>query len=665
MLRYPISLWCYDMNVNRESGGSSLLDLHRTQPVQSPRLPSAPESLAPVPSLRGDPLLRALALLCLASFALVAPFLVYSDLNLDYPFVDGDSHDWIANGLRLAGHDVRYSGRPPLLPLAIALLDRLGALRWLPVLLQLLFHGTVLAFYRLAARLHPRRAAFAASLLLLACHSLRLLSLQVMADLPAACLLFFALRAFVLAGERPRLYVAGGLFAGLAALTQTVGVLWLPAALAALLGGRRRDLRSRWWWAGVALLLAPQAAWAAAKLLAFGTAGDVLVRYGQFLRLHAGSFPFYLSALVSLLGLPACLLLVAGAALALRRPGDASRSFAPALAATLLVFFVFCYDYDAKRFLAYLAWPAGLLVAAALARCRGRLFFAAAGLAVLAAALPLPDEGNDASWAALWPLPPVYAHAAIAAAPSGSARLDPARIAIATVAPARLAGLAQPLRVWRARAAGPGPGDRLDPALVRGDRAAIYLFDGPGDGGRYRTLTRLSAALRRRVKVLPGAHFSPYWDLLAVSRAGAIAPDYAIYRARLPGLADSWLLVAAPGGPLAARLDRLATGAPLLPPPAGEALAAGRERAAAIRRFVDGDDAYVLLVPGRRADDLSQLYLPFLLDSTELLIPQPGREEEMLGLVAADPVLAERRFGGALVRKIQLFGRRSTLISYR
>ena len=31
--------------------------------------------------------------------------------------MDGDSYDWIANGLRLAGADVRYSGRSPLLPL--------------------------------------------------------------------------------------------------------------------------------------------------------------------------------------------------------------------------------------------------------------------------------------------------------------------------------------------------------------------------------------------------------------------------------------------------------------------------------------------------------------------------------------------------------------------
>src|SRR5215470_13316235 len=74
-----------------------------------------------------------LAALCLAVFAALAPRLLYPDLNLDYPFVDGDSHDWIANGLFFAGDDVRYSGRPPLLPLGLALFERLGCLHLWPL----------------------------------------------------------------------------------------------------------------------------------------------------------------------------------------------------------------------------------------------------------------------------------------------------------------------------------------------------------------------------------------------------------------------------------------------------------------------------------------------------------------------------------------------------
>ena len=42
--------------------------------------------------------------------------LVPHDLVLTYPFLGGDSLDWIANGLFWAGHPTRFSGRPPLLP---------------------------------------------------------------------------------------------------------------------------------------------------------------------------------------------------------------------------------------------------------------------------------------------------------------------------------------------------------------------------------------------------------------------------------------------------------------------------------------------------------------------------------------------------------------------
>src|SRR5581483_4413849 len=132
-------------------------------------------------------------------------------------------------GLRLAGADVGYSGRSPLLPLVIALLDRLSALRLLPVLLHGLFLSAVLAFYSLAVRLFPRRAAFTAAVALLACFSLGNLSLQVMADVPASCLLLFAVRSFALADEDRRRYLTGGLWAGLAALTQSAGLLWVPA----------------------------------------------------------------------------------------------------------------------------------------------------------------------------------------------------------------------------------------------------------------------------------------------------------------------------------------------------------------------------------------------------------------------------------------------------
>src|SRR5258708_6051066 len=155
-------------------------------------MPGFPEPLA-------RRLLWVLVALCLGSFAALAPHLVYPDLNLDYPFVDGASHDWIANGLFFAGDDVRSPGRPPLLPLMLALLDRLGLLRWWPLLGLAFFLATVVGFYTLAARLFPAAAAFAAALLLLADYSLQGLAHDLMAAVPASCLLLWSARAFLTA----------------------------------------------------------------------------------------------------------------------------------------------------------------------------------------------------------------------------------------------------------------------------------------------------------------------------------------------------------------------------------------------------------------------------------------------------------------------------------
>ena len=61
---------------------------------------------------------------------------------------------------------------------------------------------------------------------------------------------------------------------------------------------------------------------------------------------------------------PACLLLAAGL---VRRSGD-EHLFIVLLFGTLAGFFVFFYTYDAKRFLVYPVWMAGLLIAGALSR---------------------------------------------------------------------------------------------------------------------------------------------------------------------------------------------------------------------------------------------------------------------------------------------------------
>ncbi len=616
-------------------------------------------SCSAVVRTRPDSLFFIVALLGLLRLALLAPELIPADLNLTYPFVGGDSHDWIANGLRLAGEDVRYSGRPPLLPLVIALLYRLSALSWLPLLLQGLFLATVLVFYRRAALLgdsDSRRAACVAALALLVNYSLGDFSLQVMADVPTSCLLFLAAVCFLRAGEveRERSWrwdLASGLLAGLAALTQSAGVLWTPVAMATALVHRRRDLRSPWLWVGLMAPVAFPALWMAMQPAALAGPGGHAADQWHFVALHAGSVPFYLFALASLLGIPGALLLAAGAVLlaagARRAAGEPALFLSLGLAAALALFFVFLYSFDAKRFLAYGVWAAGLLLAGVLARLRRRIaFYAAAGLLLAVSALPLPTAADDATAAGLWPAPPVYLVQAA----------RPVRYPWAS-----WLRFSAPFRAWEARSR-ESAFVRRDPAELAADRSALFLYtDFMDGGGRFRTITRLSSALHKRVKFVSASTFDPYWRWIGVSPLGPFA-DYALYRARLPGSPETWLLAVPVDSPLRSRLDALPA-QPSWTADEGPRLARGRETAAAIQRFVAGSDGFVALVPVRRPLP-AQLYLPFLLETTELYVAEPGRGGETLRVLAAAPRFAERRFGPALVRRTEYLGRRTALISF-
>lgn len=614
-------------------------------------MPSAPGSVP----FRSDRLGWILLGLCLLHLVLLVPALVYPDLNLDYPFMDGDSHDWIAAGLHLAGSEVRDPGRSPLLPVVIALLERLGALSWLPVVLQLLFHGTVLAFYGLAAR-QGRGAAFAVALALLLNHSLHGISLQVMADVPAACLLFLAGRGFIL-----RRYVASGLWGGLSALAQSAAVLAVvPAALTVLLH-RRRDLRSAGLWAGAFLFVALQGLWLAVRVVLSGSAGNLTVQHWSLIHPGADSVLFYLYSLASLVGLPGALLLAAGLVLAAREARrDADQLFWLTLFGVLALFFVFVYDFDAKRFLVYLIWPAGLLLAGSLSHLRrGPGFAAAAGLLIAGSVFPLPGTGNDPSWVGLWPLPPVYAQAPLTGKPTGSPVLQPSGITLRTFPAADLPRFSNLGRVWSARrawAAVPRP-RRLDPARVAADRTALFLALKASDGGgRYRTWTRLGNALRKRVQVVPASWLEPWEEFLAIEPVGVIEPDYAVFRVRLPAAPGSWLLVTLADSPLRQELAALA-GRP--PRPAPPELRRALARAGEVRRGIPESAAMVALLPGR---DPFLFYLPFLVERHDLFVIEPGEEPAVRARIAAAPRLAERRVAGVEIREIWIVGQRAAVV---
>lgn len=510
-----------------------------------------------------------------------------------------------------------------------------------PLLNQLILSAGLLLFYRLAARLHSPRPAFAVTLTLLLGFSLQSLALFVMADVLAAVLLLGALDRFLAAATRPQHYLTAGLFAGLSALAQSAALLVLPAAGLVVLLSRRPHLRSLYPYGGVGVFAALQLAWIAFKLVRFGTAGDLLVRYTQFLRFHLDSIPTYLFGFFSFWGLAGGLLLAAGGVLALRKVRE-DRLLVLALLATFAAFFVLVYDYHAKRFLLYALWPGALLIAEALAALPRRAFYPAAGLLLLGAAVPLPAPGYDATWIALGP--GLYLHGEVSAAASGSTRLLPESV--------HLVRRPLPPSVYQELSGLPGfPNDRRSFRGFTGDESAVYLYaEGTEPGARYRTVTRLGNLLRKRVKFIPRSYLEPYRDLLAVEPLPALG-GYALSRVRLPGDPRSWVLATSAEAPFAS-----APGNPAVP-------ADARRRAEEIDGFLHGSDTYTALVPSAdpRAD-LAQLYLPFYLRSTETYVLAPG---PAAALLQDAPVSAERKIGLATVRRTTVFGRPSAAISFQ
>jgi len=75
---------------------------------------------------------------------------------------------------------------------------------------------------------------------------------------------------------------------------------------------------------------------------------------------------------------------------------------------------------------------------------------------------------------------------------------------------------------------------------------------------------------------------------------------------------------------------------------------------------LQGWDGYVALVPGERHS--WQLYLPFLVETTELYVPEPDQKAEILRIFDAAPNLGERRIGPVVVRRAEILGRKASLV---
>lgn len=418
------------------------------------------------------------------------------DLLFRYPFPGGDGYDWIANGLAWAGEATRFSGRPPLLPLLIALLYRLGALALLPVLLLGmlgLLAGACAAVAVPEGERRGQRRLLVALLVLVPATFLRQ-GLEVMADVSAAALgaasLALGLRALRLGRERG--WLGAGALAGLASLAQPAGLYPLAGLALAVLLRRRALLRSPWLWTGLALALLPTPAAALARFLATGSAENVAFLHRTLLGFYPEQLAYYGDALPAALGVPLALLLLLGlGACARSLARDAAPEDLAALGggAAVALFFGVLYGFPAQRFAIYLA-P---LLAVAFERAleilrtwtRPAVVPAAAALALATAALPSGGEHVIL----VWPLPLVRAD------------LEQGGLLVG--------GLAErfrqhPLRELASYLARERTSSLLSPERFADVEAVVFLYDEAASGTNFFVeALRLGNAIGRRGRALP------------------------------------------------------------------------------------------------------------------------------------------------------------------
>ena len=598
------------------------------------------------PTRRSDRALAVLLALCLANGLFFACHLVYPDLNLGYPFLGGDGPEWISTGLALTGADVRFMARPPLLPLLLGGLDRLGLLPLFPVANQVVFHTGVVVLFLLLRRRYSPRVSLAASLFALFNASAQLLALNVMADTLAAVLLFASAALFLAAAERPGLYPAAGLLGGLSATAQATALLLPLPALATLLAFRRGHLRDRRLLAGAALGFAGPAAWFVARRLLFCPHGDL---YGgkqwALVALHLDSTGFYAGAALSFLGWPALVLAAIGAWRLCRGAPPPARGesftgsewglFVCALIGVVIAFFALAYQFPAKRFLLYALLPAGILVAEALTSLEGRkVFWPVALTALVGSALPAPAGGAEETRFLLWPLPAVYGELPTAA--GTGAVVSPLTVHTAPLAEVWAAtAYGRVLAAWPRR----GAVEPIDPHLFAGDGSAVFLYDDLATAAdRYRTLSRLGNALRKRVEYVPRSLYPPDWWGFAGLSFVARRDEYALFQLAVPEVGESAVLALARDDP---RVEELRSGALApAPPPPGDEVARAIAREHGLEHWLEGPNGMLAVFAERGEQPEWLRLLPFVVHTSNLFVLPEGERSQLLAAFAAGPVLA-------------------------
>ncbi len=588
-----------------------------------------------------------------ATHTLVLAFLLlYPDLNLNYPFMGGDSYDWISQALRFAGHDVRYPGRPPLLPLVMAGLERMFVLQFTPLLLQLLIAVTTVVLFRVVAGHLSTKIALPVSIAFFLNYAWRSLGLEIMADVPAACLILMSLAAFSKALGRPKLYVLTGLFGGLSAITQPISLLLLVPMSCAVFLHRRGDLRTWWPWYGLMLFVGPTLMWLPVRWLWLGSTGTGPLHWA-LLGLHPGTFPFYLWTGLAFVGLPGMLLAAWGFFLVLRRVGRDPWALVLVTSALLFVgFFSVAYGFAAKRFLVYAFVLAPFFWAEALSRFRRTTPFVFVCLVLIGWSwFPYPDPGSSPLRLAVWPAPATYLVSAPDQRPRGDVRPDLTDINLEQPGP--LLRWSVPARAWSATK---DVQTASELEILKSDGAAVFLSRSEReDSQRYLVVTRLGNALRRRVKFVSREQLLPFVDSLPLRPFGRILGRQ-VFRTEVPGLQGTFLVVFSS--------DEIPEQTVSAGSPTGGSgsrdpiLRTARELVAGLP--ANDDVAAVITATGR--NDQLLTYLTFLVHTTNFYIISTDDPSKTLGdLGCSNPVLL-REASEVVVDACRILGYEATVI---
>ncbi len=563
---------------------------------------ASPAGVEPSRSRRGALIYVFIAAL-VGKLAFVGWALRPRDLVQTYPFMLGDSQDWVASGLALAGFHVQDSVRPPGLPLLLAALDKVGALTAFPIVQQVLLAAAAcLLFFLLRKRAGLEPAFFAAALLLLSSLPFTL-SLPVHADSLSGVLLLAAVSTFLYARRFPYAYLLAGLIGALAALTQGAAFLAAPAAALVLLVRRRQDLRNVWLLAGVVIFGSGVAAWSVIKLIRYGTAGDVVTRHWSLLGLHPQNLIFYAAALLAILGLPGLLVGLKGAVAMSRRRGE-DDLLVLGTVVMVLGFLALVYGWTAERFLLVvlplLAWVVAMGLAT-LGRRSQTLF----GVLILVFAfLPLP-VASPPVWR-LWPFPSITIQ--------GFGRVVPAE------------GLRQewmrgPWESIYRTAANERRHPGIDRALFAGapSRGVLLFARGAYSRPSYLESKRLGNILRRRFTPVPAGLYPLGWWGWSWSRRLSPVGRWCVLELDLPALPA--ILALTEGGVCNH------SGSPRVPPGSyGRWIAEFRE----IAKEVGPGDPFIAVVGSERSDWVR--LAPLALESANLVVVAPARLPKSLNV---------------------------------